>query len=201
MTCPGLATELLRCGWKPGLHFYLQPALDFLKVPPPPSQVRQQGPACSSPLTFVSPPHFSAAKFLSGGLCWECPGGGSPRSAWALPETSPLSALEGEKEGKPPIAGSGVAARAAFYRPDGLVVLGQEFISQTQEVERGHPERPAITTVSWVVASEQGGVCEQASSSHGASLRQHAQGLPLPSGICSCLLSLFTFLRVMAKYT
>ena len=159
---------------------------------PPPRQVEQRDLPVLPPLTFVSLPHFSAAKFLSGGLCWECLGGGSPQSAWAQPATSPLSVLEGEEEGKPPIAESGVTAKAAFCKPDRSTVLGEESISQTQRWR----QRSCQDLLSLRSAGLSLGEClHKKVKRHRAGPRQQTQRLPLPSQTCSCLLGLLYDLK------
>ncbi|KAK2491719.1 hypothetical protein MC885_004181 [Smutsia gigantea] len=67
------------------------------------------------------------------------------RSVWPL--TLEERKEPRRKEGKPRIAGSSMTARATFYKPDRLVVLGQESISQTQALEREQLSGPAVTVV------------------------------------------------------
>ena len=154
---------------------------------PSPSQVEQQGPAHPSQLTFVSLPHFSAAKFLSGGLCWECLGGGSPRSAWARLVTSPLSALKEEEEGKQPIAESGVTTRVAFCKPDRSMVLGGESISQTQHWRQHNCQTRCRH--GWLACSLGEHLHKRVRLPSCGPWVAHPE-VPLPSQTCPCLLGL-----------
>lgn len=153
----------------------------------------QQGPTCSSPLTFVSLPHFSAAKFLSGGLCWECLGGGSPRSAWVLLETSPLSALERKKRVKTTRRWKWHGSQSCLLQTRGIGSVGLRLNFPNSGV--GESAAGETCHHHGQLGCWRGGHVCRMSSSHGASLSRHAQRLPLPSWTCFCLLGLLTVLR------